>query len=91
MIALPAAIMASGFAESIRSRKRHYNRFAKRFLKDGVLDDGERRQLERLRKELGIESKEAVQLLRAIQMEARDSTPASCPKCGEAIGQGSQG
>lgn len=71
MIALPAAIMASGFAENIRSRKRRYNRFAKRFLEDGVLDDGERRQLERLRKELGIESEEAVQLLRAIQEEAR--------------------
>lgn len=82
MIALPAAIMASGFAENIRSRKRRYNRFAKRFLKDGVLDDGERRQLERLRRELGIESKEAVQLLRAIQQETRHLAPTKCARCG---------
>ena len=87
MIALPAAIMASGFAENIRSRKRRYNRFAKRFLKDGVLDDAERRQLERLRRELGIESKEAVQLLRAIQQEARHAAPKKCAKCGATMGQ----
>ncbi len=86
MIALPAAIMASGFAENIRSRKLRYNRFAKRFLADGVLDDGERRQLERLRKELGIESDEAVQLLRAIQQQALQSTPAKCTNCGATMG-----
>ncbi len=85
MIALPAAIMASGFAENIRSRKQRYNRFAKRFLKDGVLDDGERRQLERLRKELGFESEEAMQLLRAIKEEARHLEPQKCAECGAKI------
>lgn len=85
MIALPAAIMASGFAENIRSRKRRYNRFAKRFLKDGVLDERERRQLERLRKELGFESEEAMQLLRAIQEEYRHLQPKTCAKCGAAV------
>ncbi len=85
MIALPAAIMASGFAENIRSRKQRYNRFAKRFLKDGVLDDSERRQLERLRRELGLESDDALQLLRAIQEEFRHFEPKKCSNCGAAM------
>ncbi len=88
MIALPAAIMASGFAENIRSRKQRYNRFAKRFLKDGVLDDAERRQLERLRKELGFESEEAMQLLRAIQEEYRHLEPRKCTNCGATMDHG---
>ncbi len=85
MIALPAAIMASGFAENIRSRQRKYNLEAQRFLKDGVLDENERWQLESLRKELGIDSDEALQLLRAILEEARESAPTSCPHCGKPV------
>lgn len=85
MIALPAAIMASGFAENIRARKQKYNRYAKRFLADGVLDETERWQLERLRKELGIDSDEAFQLLRSIREQAVESAPTSCPHCGESI------
>ena len=85
MIALPAAIMASGFAENVRSRQHRYNRFAKRFLKDGVLDEDERRQLERLRKELGFESDEAMQLLRAIKEEYRQLEPKTCANCGAAM------
>ncbi len=88
MIALPAAIMASGFAENIRSRKQRYNRFAKRFLKDGVLDESERRQLERLRRELGLESDDALQLLRAIREELRHVEPRKCANCGATMGSG---
>ena len=85
MIALPAAIMASGFAENIRARKQKYNRYAKRFLADGVLDETERWQLERLRKELGIDSDEAFQLLRSIREQAVESASTRCPHCGESI------
>ncbi len=85
MIALPAAIMASGFAENIRARKRKYNLHAQRFLRDGVLDEDERWRLERLRKELGIDSDEAFQLLRSILREARETAPTKCPHCGESM------
>ncbi len=85
MIALPAAIMASGFAENIHARKQKYNRYAKRFLEDGVLDDCEGRQLETLRKELGIDSDEALRLLRSIKEEAGMVAPTKCPRCGESI------
>ncbi len=85
MIALPAAIMASGFAENIHARKQKYNRYAKRFLEDGVIDDCEGRQLETLRKELGIDSNEALRLLHSIKEEAGISAPTKCPHCGESI------
>lgn len=85
MIALPAAIMASGFAENIHARKQKYNRYAKRYLEDGVLDDSERRKLEALRKELGIDSDAALQLLRAVRQQARESAPAKCPHCGKSM------
>lgn len=85
MIALPAAIMASGFAENIHARKQKYNRYAKRFLEDGVLDESESRQLETLRKELGIDNDEALRLLRSIREEAGESATTTCPHCGESI------
>ncbi len=85
MIALPAAIMASGFADNIHARKRQYNRYAQRFLKDGVLDEKERWRLEELRKELGIDSDEALQQLHYILEEARDSRPKLCPHCGKSV------
>lgn len=85
MIALPAAIMASGFAENIRARQQTYNRYAQQFLRDGVLDEQERWQLEALRKELGLDSDEALQLLRSVIEEARTTALAACPRCGEPL------
>ncbi len=85
MIALPAAIMASGFADNIHERQAAYNRTAKRFLDDGVLDADERSELERLRKELGIDSEEAIQQLRRLLDEARQPAQATCKHCGKPI------
>lgn len=85
MIALPAAIMASGFADNIHARKARYSRFAKRLLEDGVLDEHERWQLEELRRELGIDSDEALQQLRQTIEEARGSMPDHCPHCGKPL------
>ena len=85
MIALPAAILASGFAENINARRQKYNRYAKRFLEDGVLDESERHKLEALRKDLGIDSDEALQLLRSVWRQAKKSAPGKCPHCGESL------
>jgi len=85
MIALPAAILASGFAENIRGRKQKYNLYAQKFLKDGIIDEGERWKLEELRKELGLASEEALHLLDSIMHQARESRPSSCPHCGEPL------
>lgn len=85
MIALPAAIMASGFAENVRIRKEQYNMRVQRFLLDGVIDESERTELEELRKELGLDSTEALQLLHTKLHEARHSGPENCPHCGEKL------
>lgn len=85
MIALPAAIMASGFAENVRGRKQQYNMHVQRFLEDGALDEDERRELEELRKELGLDSDAALQLLHTKLQQVREGVPKSCPHCGEDI------
>lgn len=85
MIALPAAIMASGFAENIRDRKQKYNQYIQRFLRDGIIDENERWKLEELRKELGLDSDEALHLLDSMMQQIRHNSPAKCPHCGERL------
>ena len=85
MIALPAAIMASGFAENIHGRKQKYNHYIQRFLADGAIDENERWKLEELRKELGLDSDEARQLLDSMMHQIRHASPAKCPHCGERL------
>ncbi len=87
MIALPAAIMASGFAENVRNRKHRYNAYVERILEDGVIDEEERWELEKLRKELGLDRRQALQLLDAIMRRARAEGAAqvTCPHCGEPL------
>ncbi len=85
MIALPAAILASGFVENIHDRKEKYNIRAERALRDGVLDEQERWELEELRKELGLESDEALQLLRSVMERGRRAVAKRCPHCGKHI------
>ena len=85
MIALPAAILASGFAENIRGRKQQYNHYVQTFLRDGVIDEHERWKLEEMRKELGLDSDEALQLLDTIMHEARTNVHGECPHCGKPL------
>jgi voltage-gated potassium channel len=85
MIALPAAILASGFAENIHGRKQKYNQYLQRFLRDGIIDETERWRLEELRKELDLDSDEALQLLDSIMHQAQQNTLVQCPHCGEQL------
>jgi len=88
MIALPAAIMASGFAENVRRRQHRFNLVAEEFLRDGILDESERWKLEDLRKELGLDSDEALELLHSMMRRARARDFSSCPHCGERLYSG---
>ena len=89
MIALPAAIMASGFAQSVHRRRAKYDQYVRKYLKDGMLDDAERWKLDELRKELGLRSEEALQLLRSIKQEVRENPSSTCPHCGKQLEQAS--
>ena len=83
MIAVPAAILASGFAECIHERRRKYVERIHVLLSDGILDERDRWQLEGLRRDLGLRSDEALQLIQGMLDEARQSRLSHCPHCGE--------
>ena len=83
MVAIPAAIMASGFNENLRGRREQYNAFIRKTVKDGLIDDHERWRLEELRRELGLTSTEALQLLESMLENARTQTHGKCPHCGK--------
>ncbi len=85
MVALPAAILASGFAQNLQKRKQKYSHFVRYALHDGQIDEDERRELERLRRELGLDSDEAMQLFDAILRRARTFPMTNCPHCGEKL------
>jgi voltage-gated potassium channel len=85
MVALPAAIMASGFAENLHQRKQRYRHYVRHALNDGELTDQERWELERLRKELNLDSAAALELLNAILSHARSFPFENCPHCGEKL------
>ena len=83
MAALPAGILASGFASEMRRREHTYNRALKQMLADGGLSDHEAKRLEDLREQLGLSEDEAHSLM----MDARRSllNQIVCPHCNKKI------
>lgn len=86
MAALPAGIIASGFTSEVERRREQYAMEAQNLLRDGILDDKDRRSLINLREKLGIERDDAHQLLRKAILESEiskeEAGPAVCPHCG---------
>lgn len=85
MVALPAAIMASGFAEHLNQRRLRYNSYLKHMLSDGQIDEKERWELEQLRRELGLDSDEALHLLDNMVREIKSRKKIVCPHCGKSL------
>jgi len=83
MLALPVAILASGFAENLGQRRAKYNHYINHALSDGKIDQKERWELEELRKELGLQSDEALQLLDAVMRQPKPYKFEQCPHCGK--------
>lgn len=79
MIALPAAIMASGFVENIHERKEKYNRYIQKILAGGIIDENNCWNLEELRRELGLDSDEALRLLDGMMQQAKNTALVKCP------------
>lgn len=83
MLALPAAIMASGFYRELHGRSKAYQRAVEMALANGHLSANEAEQLEVLREELGISSEEAINtLIGARHAQFREG---HCPHCGEPL------
>lgn len=85
MLALPVAILASGFAQNLNQRRQKYNNYINHALSDGKIDQNERWQLEQLRKELGLESDDALQLLDGVLRKPGAHHVETCPHCGKSL------
>lgn len=80
MAALPAGILASGFATEMRRREVVFYREVRRTTVDGKVTDKEKHRIHRLARELGLSHKDAFALMRDA---VRDSPEhAHCPHCG---------
>lgn len=88
MVALPAGILASSFSEQLGMRKDRYRLVADRAYADGVIDENEREELERMRVDLGL-SRETVDKIMAEEYQSVVKRIAEnhmhCPRCGHSL------
>lgn len=84
--ALPAGIIAGGFAREFQRRSEVFRIVAKEAVRDGVIDESERELLESTRQELALDSEEA-DLLLAEARQRREEIEAitHCPHCGKPL------
>lgn len=80
MVALPAGILASGFSEQLRQRREKYSDQLDTAIEDGVVSVEEESDLERLRRELGIDSQDAA-VLRKSSLRRVPHNILECPHC----------
>jgi voltage-gated potassium channel len=83
MAALPAGILATGFADQLAQRRREFEDRYFRALADGVIDEREERELELLRREYGLSRDRARQIRQ--QVKEAKAGAAVCPHCGGAL------
>jgi len=86
MVALPAGILASGFADQLRRRREALEHEFQVALEDGVIDAAEEQALEARRQELGVSDAAAHDIRRSATKGRMTSAPTvSCPHCGKAV------
>lgn len=79
MVALPAGILASGFSAQLKQNRSVYRNKLIESLHDGVIDAEEKKNLELLRRELGITEQDAQLLLFAHSQQ--QPLHKECPHC----------
>lgn len=84
MVALPAGILASGFAENLHRRRTQYDVALGRIIEQGVISENERWQLESLRKAMNLSAKDA-QLMFDMMARQNARLGERCPHCGERL------
>lgn len=85
MVAMPAGILASGFANAFRRRRVSYEQELAIALEDGELSEAEYQSLERIQEELGVSAEDAEHILRYSLRQSRRAMP-NCPSCGVSLG-----
>ncbi len=81
MMALPAAILASGFYREVHDRNATYRHAVEKALKSGRIGESDAEELEELREKLGIDSEEAMNTL--IEVRHAGANRNRCPHCGK--------
>lgn len=85
MAALPAGILSSGLADHIHRRRDHLRDEFRVALEDGKIDIGEGRQIEELRRRLGISREIARNIHEDVRMHRAGKVWCRCPNCGHAF------
>ena len=85
MVAMPAGILASGFANAFRRRRVSYEQELAIALEDGELTEAECQSLERIQEELGVSEEDAEHILR-FSLRKSQRPAAGCPHCGAQFG-----
>lgn len=88
-VAVPTGILATGFALELRRRRGRYSQQLDLARADGVVDEDERRHLERLRRSLALSEEEIADLEEEILASGPPlpAPPLRCPHCEEWIGE----
>lgn len=82
MAALPAGILASGMADHLNRRRKHLRNQFRLALEDGRIDIHEGREIERLRRELGISVEMAHAIHAEVLLKVHEHANCTCPNCG---------
>ncbi len=86
MAAMPAGIIASGFTRELQKRRKMYQTSVREALEDGFISPEEQKDLEEIRKRLGLDPEDAQAVTRAefaLMCELEESS--HCPHCGKKL------
>ncbi len=84
--ALPAGILASGMADLLRRRRAELIKELRIALEDGVIDPAEERELEEIRRHLGLSKRIAEEIRDDVQRSHSGGLTGQCPHCGRNLG-----
>ena len=82
MAALPAGILASGLADQLRRKREALADLYRQALVSGEIDANEKKELEELRKRLGLSRSLAAEIFAEIHDTSPQSSLNFCPHCG---------
>ena len=85
MAALPAGIIASGLNEQIHRRRSDLEKEFRKALEDGEICAQEEKDIEALRKQLGISHRIADSIREQVYLEAAKAESTLCPHCGKSL------
>ncbi len=82
LVALPTAILAAGFSEELRERKRNLDARVKDVLSDGIIDRDEYRELKEITEKLELSPEDLKHTIAFLKKSLHDE---KCPHCGKSL------